>query len=267
MNCYDAAPEFVDEDNRRFRTTYIVSKEQMHNKHAVLLPEEIIRGKSVLDLGSCIGATGHWCLSNGATHYTGVEFQPEYAQTSERLLNKYHPGKFTIQQMAIEAWLKQPNKPTYDVVCMLGVIYAFVDYFSILKHVTDITKSTLVIESKYPLICKKNPNFCGVALIDEQTINLATENGSMVGRGTRMTPKGLEWLMKAFGFTSKEGVIKPEPIVTAPDNYNRPLELLGPTYSIRFLMRFTKTDVIAESISENLQSGSGKLMVWNPDAP
>ncbi len=122
MNCFDSAPEFIEEDNRRLRVRNPVSKQQMCNKHTALLPEEFVRGKSVLDLGCCMGTTGHWCLSHGATHYTGIEFQAEYAQKAERLLNHYHPGQSTIHQTAIEKWLAQPDLPTFDVVCLLGVV-------------------------------------------------------------------------------------------------------------------------------------------------
>ncbi len=254
MNCFDSAPEFIEEDNRRFRLRNPVSKEQMHNKHAALLPEETVRGKSVLDLGCCLGATGHWCLSQGATHYTGVEFQSGYAEIAEKLLNKYHPEKFSIQQMSIEEWLGQPDKPNFDVVCLLGVLYAFVDYFSILKLAADITKSTMVIESNYFDTLKKRPNFCGVAFVDEQTINLATETSSLVGRGTRISPKGFEWLMKGFGFVSHDGIIRPEPLIGVADVYNRPIELMAETYPIRFLMRFERTDAAAHSLSEDLHS-------------
>ena len=262
MNCYNAAPEFIDEDNRLFRIHNPISKEQMHNKHAALLPEKVISGKSVLDLGCCIGATGHWCLANGAAHYTGVEFQAGYAQIAEKLLGKYHPGKFSIYQMAIEEWLQQTNPPQYDVVCLLGVIYGFVDYFSILKLATQITKSTLAIESNYFTHQKKNPDFCGVVFIDNQTMNISTETGSFIGRGTRISPKGMEWLMKEFGFLSYDGVILPKPIIGAPDVYNRPLELLGETYPIRYMMRFERSEFKARSVSEDLQRGEGTKETW-----
>ena len=264
MNCYETAPEFIDEDNRRFRARNPISMQQMHNKHEALLPEEVVHGKSILDLGCCLGATGHWCLSHGATRETGIELQSEYAQIAEKLLNKYHSGKFAIKQMAIEEWLKQPDKPSFDVVCLLGVMYAFVDYYSILKLVASLTGSTLVIESSYFDALKKRPTFCGVAFMDDQPINLASETSSLVGRGTRVSPKGFEWLMKAFGFVSNEGIILPEPIAGTPDIYNRPLELLGETYPIRFLMRFIKTDASVHSLSEDLQRGEGIKTPWVP---
>lgn len=263
MNCFETAPEFIDEDNRRFRLRTPVSKEQMVAKHSVLLPESLVKGKTILDLGCCMGATGHWCLSHGAAHYTGVEFQPEYAEAAQRLHNKYHSGKATIHRAAIEQWLAQPNLPTFDIVCILGVIYAFVDYFSILKLSTAIARSHIIIEGLYAGIAKEHPNFCGVQFMDDQPINLATEHSSLLGRGARVMPKGMEWLMLEFGFKSKEGLLYPPLVSDTPDVYNRPLHQLGKRHPVRYLMRFERTDVQAKSVSENLQAGVGTKELWS----
>lgn len=265
MNCFETAPEFIDEDNRQFRARNPISKEQMAAKHSVLMPESLVKGKTILDLGCCMGATGHWVLSHGATHYTGIEFQSEYAQSAQRLNNKYHPGKATIHCAAIEEWLSQPNLPTFDIVCILGVMYAFVDYFSILKLSTAITRSHLIVEGLYSGIAKEYPHFCGVQFVDDQTINLATEHGSLLGRGARVLPKGMEWLMLEFGFKSKEGLLYPPLIADIPDIYNRPLHQLGKRHPVRYLMRFERTPLKAQSLSQNLQTGIGMKESWSKE--
>ena len=149
MKPFDAAPEFIDLDNRTQRVRSPISKEQMHNKHEAALPPELVRGKRILDLGSCLGATGHWCLSHGASSYVGVEVQEEYVRLSRELLEKYHPGKYEIVHTGIEEWLNGKHD-TFDVVVLFGVIYVFVDYYSILKKVCASCDQTLVIESLYP---------------------------------------------------------------------------------------------------------------------
>jgi hypothetical protein len=263
MSCFEDAPEFIEEDNRRFRPRNPVSFEQMTNKHEALLPRKIVEGKTVLDLGCCMGATGHWVLSQGAVHYTGIEFQKEYAESAQRLLNKYHPGKAEIHQTSIEKWLMKPDLPMYDVVCLLGVIYSFVDYFLILKLSTAITGSTICFEAIYADILKKHPNFCGVRFMDDQTINLARENNSLVGRGTRISPKGMHWLMREFGFVSYEDVILPKPITNGPDVYNRDIKEMDDTTPKRYLMRFIRTNVPLYSLSEGLQRGEGEKTNWD----
>ncbi len=262
MNCYESAPEFIEEDNRRFRGRNPVSVEQMVSKHTALLPAHFVKGKTVLDLGCCLAATGHWALSHGAAHYTGVELQHEYAEAANRLMGKYHPGKFAIHQMPIEKWLAQPDLPKFDIVCILGVIYAFVDYFSILKLSSAVTGSTLLVEGLHTAIIQEFPNFCGVQFLDDQTINLATEHSSLLGRGTRVSPKGMEWLMLEFGFRSK-GMINPAPIFGSPDIYNRPIVEMSKGQPVRYLMRFDRSsEAQAKSLAENLQTQTGDTESW-----
>lgn len=259
MSCFDDAPEFLDEDNRRFRIKNPVSRTQMLAKHEALLPAETLKEKSILDLGSCLGATGHWCLSQGARHYTGVEVQHTYAEQSRRLLGKYHAGKFTIIEQSVEQWLAQPRTEQFDIVCLLGVIYAFSDYFSILNSSAALSRGIVAIEGLYPKV--RNPAaFCGVVFEDSQRINMADKNASVVGRGTRVSPKGLEWLMEEFGFDAPLGVILPQRVTDIPDIYNRSFNSAGP---VRYLMRFERGVDVARSVSSDLQEGAGRIEFWD----
>lgn len=258
MSCFDTAPEFIDEDNRRFRTHNPVSKSQMEAKHEALFPPELIKGKTILDLGSCLGATGHWCLSNGATHYTGIEVQDTYAQLSRKLMEKYHPGKFIIESAPLEKWLSQPHTQQYDFVCILGVLYGFSDYFTILKYAAALSREYVAIEGIYPRV--EHPElFCGVTFIKTQPINLADKNASVVGRGALVSPKGMEWLMEEFGFNTFESVIRPRAVTDIPDIYNR--ELSHFVYR-RYLMRFRKGGITAKPVSDLLQQGGGRIEPW-----
>src|SRR5262249_34683995 len=155
-----------------------ISAAQMNAKHEVLFPEALVRGKTVLDLGCCIGTTGHWCLTLGATSYTGVELQPEYVSIARTLLGKHHPGKFAIHESAIEAWLASADS-TYDVVSILGVIYVFSDYYSVLKRIAELARETIVIEGLYHDVARLGLDFCGVAFINAQSINLADQKASL----------------------------------------------------------------------------------------
>ena len=257
-SCFDNAPEFIDEDNRIFRTFNPISKSQMLAKHEALLPAEMVKGKTVLDLGSCMGATGHWCLSNGAAHYTGVEVQHTYAELSQRLLTKYHAGKFKIETQPIEQWLVQPHAQ-YDIVCILGVLYAFSDYFLILRQAAALSREWVAIEGIYPKV--QHPDkFCGVIFIKNQPINLADKDASVIGRGTLISPNGLVWLMEEFGYSAPEFVILPRPITDVPDIYNRNFSHLS--YR-RYLMRFKKDTQPAKTVSDNLQDGSGRVELWS----
>lgn len=260
MNCFFTAPEFIEEDNRRFRKTSPVSKEQMTAKHSALLPASVVEGRSVLDLGCGLGATGHWCLSNGATHYTGIEMQSDYVRLARRLLGRYHPDKFVIHEIGMEAWLGKFDLYYYDIVCLLDVIHAFTDYYSILKASAAKAREIVAIEGAYPHGHEATPDFCGVQFRDDQEINLARKHESAVGRGTRLSPKGLQWVMREFGFQSRSGVILPAPVTQGPDQFNSPLGT--PDMTIHYLMRFDRSSVSANSVSEDVQKGAQKTKAW-----
>lgn len=262
-NCFETAPEFVDEDNRQFRTHNRVSKEQMRNKHEVMFPAHLVKGRSVLDLGSCMGSTGHWCLSHGAKHYTGVEVQKEYVDLSSKLLAQYHPGKYKLFHQSIEEFFAS-NSDQFDIIALLGVIYTFVDYYSILKAVTDRAKEQVIFENMYPDKVDAYSQMCGVKFTNIQTINLGSENGSLLGRGCRISPRGLVFLMRGFSFDSPDGLLYPKHIMSADDVYNIRDDIPPPPrHLMRYLMRFVRTNARAVSLSEDLRAErSGERSMW-----
>ena len=78
-------PEFITDDTRYHDpddpTTnskeaprgQLITFEKSEEKHKFLLPKKICENNSVLDLGSCLSASGAWVLEHGAMFYTGVE--------------------------------------------------------------------------------------------------------------------------------------------------------------------------------------------------
>ena len=48
-----------------------------------------IKDKTVLDLGSCLGAAGYFAIKTVAKEYIGVEAQTHYVDLSKNLLSKY----------------------------------------------------------------------------------------------------------------------------------------------------------------------------------
>ena len=264
MSCFDDAPEFIELDNRQFRLLSAVTKEQMENKHEVLFPRSLVEGRTILDLGCCLGATGHWCLSEGATHYTGVEVQETYATAARMLMSKYHPNDAIIIESSIEDFLAT-NTQQYDVVAILGVIYVFTDYYSILKKITDIARESVVVESLYPDRDIFDEDFCGVQFFKHQRINLADENASLYGRGTRISPKGLKWVMRDFAFESFEGLLIPRPILGTADVYTVTPDTKGEW--MRFLIRFKRIIHAKISLSQDLQGEKkGGRASWIFDA-
>ncbi|GAB0175098.1 MAG: hypothetical protein HHAS10_09770 [Candidatus Altimarinota bacterium] len=214
---FDNYPGFYEEDNRKNRHVLRTTKELIEKKNTVVLPPELVRGKSVLDLGSCIGAMGQWALFYGAKSYTGVEIQESYAKTSRKLL-AHHGDKVRIIQSSLEKFLST-NTEKFDIVLCLGVIYVAIDYYSILRKISEICNDFTVIESFYPDNRLLDTNVPGVLFVNDHGINLSTHNASLMGRGSHISPSGLDFLMSGLGMTSEGDILQPMKIYQGIDSY------------------------------------------------
>ncbi len=126
----------------------------------------------MLDLGCCIGSFGQWCLHHGAESYVGVEVQSEYARTARSLLS-HHGEKVRIVESTIEDFLRD-CQDKFDLVAILGVLYAFVDYYGVLKRVTELCEETVLIDSLWPWKDAVSHNAPAVAFVTTQGINVAS---------------------------------------------------------------------------------------------
>lgn len=152
INIFETHPEFINLDHRASRPgagwSYIITPEFMYNRHRVMLPADLIQGKTILDIGSCLGATGDWCLANGATHYTGLEVQDEYVELSNRLLLKYNnSSKFDIIKTSFEHYSFDKQ---YDIVVASGVLYGIFDPYMFVNKITSLATTAIIIESAHP---------------------------------------------------------------------------------------------------------------------
>lgn len=155
MKVFESMPEFISSDVRVKRpidVSYRIDTEFMEKRHEAMLPPELIKGKTVLDLGCAVGATGAWCLANGALGYRGVEVQEVMAQSAINNLWKYFPNRpWDICKLPIEEYIDQFGPfIEWDIVVVSGVIYGIIDYFSFLKTISMMATTCIVIESMHP---------------------------------------------------------------------------------------------------------------------
>ena len=61
-----AGAAFASEDERQRRSLNPVTAATLVGKCACLLPPDLVRDRTVLDLGACLGAMCHWALMCGA---------------------------------------------------------------------------------------------------------------------------------------------------------------------------------------------------------
>ena len=131
MSVFDQYPDFITTDGRQYRTipnSYKISNQLQTARHQTLLPLELVKGRTILDLGCCVGATGAWVLHHGAKKYTGIDLDQEFVTQSNTNLAKYFSeDKWNVIQSSIEDFLANNNKK-YDIIVASGVIYAFINY-------------------------------------------------------------------------------------------------------------------------------------------
>lgn len=161
INTFTLHPEFIEFDNRRHRPiivpspgkngpsySYNINPEFMYKRHQIMLPPDLIRGKSVLDIGGCIGASGDWSLANGAMHYTNIEFYPECQDISETLLskyynkNQYHVHKGSFREFKIDK--------KYDIVIAAGTLYGAFDVFKFVDKMATLSKESVIVDAVHP---------------------------------------------------------------------------------------------------------------------
>jgi SAM-dependent methyltransferase len=230
-----------------------VTSESLTKRHEVSLPKNLISECSVLDLGSCYGATGHWCLANGASHYTGVEIQKDMVDKSNQMLSKYW-NNYTIIESGIDDFLNQ-NTQQYDVTILFGVMYAFLDQYGLLQRISKITNKIIIIDTIYPPKMVKISDAI-IQIILNQHINSSKENTAYIGVGSRCSPEALNIMMNTLGFENTEGVLYPNCLLdtTVADSYNT-IVAKGKNknhvkYPLRYISRFTKSNNITKIVSD-----------------
>lgn len=246
MNIFYDADDFVNLDNRHNRNLYKTSIESLYNKTEAQLPKDLIEGKTILDLGSCLSHAGYYALLNGAKFYTGVEVQPGYADLADKLLNKYTQGKnFEVIQQDINDFLDEciASKKKFDIVLAAGIIYGFFDPIVFLTKMTKVANETIVIDSKF-VPSSQNPDVGVMVIIKNELMPNGSDNeNSHTGVGVRMCPKAIDIVMESQGFKRQGDFILPNPIADAHDPYNEtktyPSGVVGP---YKFISRYQKVE-------------------------
>lgn len=162
INIFQTQPRWIAEDKRTQRPivvdspgkpggpsfSYNISVDFMFERHKVMLPPELIKGKSILDIGSLLGATGAWCLANGASSYTGLEPQLEFVNHSNSLFQEYFPnGRWENIHNSVDNY---DTDRQWDIVVASGVLYACFDPFDFVNKVSKFSKETVIFDTVHP---------------------------------------------------------------------------------------------------------------------
>jgi hypothetical protein len=161
IDTFKLHPEFIEVDNRKNRPiivpspekngpsySYNINPEFMFKRHQVMLPLDLIKGKSILDIGGCIGASGDWSLANGAKHYTNIEFYPECQELSKTLLSKYYSqNQYSVYDGSFSDF---PIDKKYDIVVAAGTLYGSFDVFKFVEKMTKLSNEFVIIDAVHP---------------------------------------------------------------------------------------------------------------------
>jgi tRNA (cmo5U34)-methyltransferase len=252
--------EFVEFDSRKDRLTAPVSAETLESRFEVMLPEWLVRGKRILDVGSALGAAGHWCLSKGAIQYTGVEIQDNYRMLSDRLLEKYWTNfnlVKTLEQVSGE----------YDIVIAAGVVHGFFDPYNTLKNISKFSKSYVVIET-----LSVDDDVPKIILKEQNMINQNDVDNPFSGWTSLPNQSALTLIMRENGFALDGEPLFPKR-TSKHDAYNDiSKDRIPMRYIVRYKKHNTKLLKLEDSISQNKPSNNpvnytqfSKIDKWNFD--
>ena len=192
MQIFTEASPFVQEDNRRFRPILRVTADALNEKHAELLPQHVVSGHSVLDIGSCIGATGYWCHQLGATRYLGVEHQQGYASLARELLNPYK-GTEILQSTAEDYFRTTSEK--FDVVCLFGVVHGVYDPLALIREAAALTTKYFCFDD-----VGSHPDQAYMQCRTDLRMTMADQQASTIGFGWLIGPAVMDMIMDYLGF-------------------------------------------------------------------
>lgn len=254
---FDNYIDFVNSDVRKDRHLLTVTSESLSKRCDAIMPEFVINKKTVLDLGSAVGAMGHYALCNGATYYTGVEIQQEYRTRSNALLTKYHNSGWKI--------LNDINQvdEKYDVVIACGFIHGFFDVFGILKTICNLSNKYVIIETNDPRLVvfnidstnkkwnRKSPRPTITFPTDMSMVthnSISNEYVPHKGIGPLPNKEAIDMIMSVYGFI-EDSRIYPEPIIHSHDGYSP----VDSSRGRRFISRYIKSTPVTtlESIIKN----------------
>lgn len=270
MNIFEQAVDFIELDNRKDREVSRVTAESTYNRYSAQLPEWLVKGKSVLDLGSCLASAGHWVLTQGASSYVGVEVQDYYVTTSNQLMSKYWPNSaWSIIQQDIEQFLDLAikEKAQWDIVVASGVLYGFFNTFSILEKISQVAREVVTIDTIRP--SADDLKFGLIVMMPQLPINSSTGTSSYYGLSSNVNLKGLDLIMNTNGFVRKEDVILPPKTLNSHDSYHDIIEYPGGSGRgvARYMTRYYRVEHKLETLQEKVVSQDASALMPNAVRP
>lgn len=261
---FEIEPAFCELDHRKNRGFNPVTGITLEAKMKTLLPEWLIQGKRILDLGSCLGAAGHWSLFYGASEYIGLEIQKEYVSKSRKLLSRWPQDQWQIVEEDFLKYLHECEEQSFDVVLASGVLYLFVNQEEVIKEMSRVAREYVVIETRQPnRVCNGSidQNAPIIELCLNQSVNLSEMNKSLTGIAASATVPALDILFGINGMRRTEALLE-YPVTTDTVIYTEANVNKGNVIR-RFAARYKRSGQAVETLQTSLPKNSGVLVDWN----
>ena len=157
-----------------------------------MLPAHVVAGKTMLDIGCALAATGKWVLDRQARAYVGVEPQKDYADIGAELLATY-PGASIICERGLEFFAS--CKQSYDIVGLLGVLHGQYDPLLFIEAACRLATEYVCIEN-----LGNDADGPAMTPRKESWMPAAHMAAGSQGFGWTISPSALATIMEHFGF-------------------------------------------------------------------
>jgi len=292
-----AAPQFAEEDERQRRHRNPVTAVTLDGKCSCLLPPDLIRGKSVLDLGACLGAMCHWSLYHGAKRVVGVEPQQNFCERMHVLLDSARhtwpeqdaaidsDERFQVVCADAREFLSQCADQSFDVIVVAGVLHCFQDPIGVLLEMARVAKEAVVVESVHPAFhlsgllgtsesstgmsdaMKPSLPSSTISLLElapSAAVNKAGDDASFTGLAVIPSKELVQNVIEAVGFSAVSVALDEHPTKNE-DVLTYTGARRFQTSPIRFFLRCTRktsTLIKLRSLEETVITGKGKEHKW-----
>jgi cyclopropane fatty-acyl-phospholipid synthase-like methyltransferase len=243
--------KYVEADIRKNRPTATVTEESLTNRFEVMLPQWLVQGQRILDLGSAAGAAGHWCLHHGAAHYTGVEIQKSFADISVQLLSSdYSDNKYEIINCDLVEFINN-NRCRWDIVIAAGVVHGFFNPFDTIQKLTQLSNQYVVIET---LNTHEPHNIPTINFGMMNMVRYHKNNTPYQGITPFVGIQAFELIMNEYGFIQDGEQLFPKRIKDSHDAYNDSMNWHNTERSTqRFLARYKKSAFQSQSLETKIR--------------
>ena len=162
---FNLMPEFAYEDERQRRIFNPIMKNTLTGKCAALLTADLLKGRTFLDLGACLGASTYWALCMESSRAVAVEVQENFCQRAEVLLGQAESkgrwkvannaadspseSSFEIICSGVRGYLSQCKDSSHDVVLAAGVLHCFTDPIEILREMARVAAHAILLENTH----------------------------------------------------------------------------------------------------------------------